>query len=71
MTITVSLEELKKYQEESRGWGFRRGDSISQWVKLNSDFRYSGMLGQDSTRLDKELAKWDSENPQPTLIPYL
>jgi hypothetical protein len=70
MTITVSLEELKKYQEDSRGWGYRRGDFISNWVRQNAH-QFDGFSGRgiEVTRLEKDIAVWDEKNPQPTLVP--
>lgn len=62
MTISVTVEELKKYESDCRDWWNRRTLYLEQTLITS--------MGGFERRINAEaLKKWEAENPFPKLFP--
>jgi len=73
MQITVSLEELRQFEESYKRWadGFNMAGSIQEISKISDELR-AEMRPQFMAFLDRsKLAQenWLKRNPEPKLIP--
>ncbi len=68
MTITVTVEELRAYEDAMTRWGAERAVAVAKAVPY-----YRSPGGFESTRDEEAMGrfveKWDKENPPPRLIP--
>lgn len=74
MTITVTVEELRAYEEAMRKWHGERSQLIETLLKNapiyvdHSSFS-SHRAGNVDEKLSTAIADWERTNPKPTLLP--
>ncbi len=69
MTITVSIEELRDYENRMSKWGGARAQFIASIATQVCDRGY-GVTQTIRTQISPDaIEKWDRENPAPKLIP--
>lgn len=65
MTITVSIEELKDYEDRCVKWGVQRGQEIERTITTH----HSDPFSQTRKPNVEALKKWDAEHPFPKVLP--
>lgn len=74
MTITVTLEELRKFESDYSAWCERRSMAAISVLTDSKNFVYSPInFSADMSSMGKKvkafLDEWDKNNPEPKLIP--
>ena len=78
MTITVTIEEVKTYQQHCIEWAEKRAGFALSLTTIDlgnpcKHFTVGGEYDPHGSRSAKEqrISKWDRENPFPNLIPRI
>ncbi len=69
MTITLTLEEIRKYEKDMTSWGITRAMAIENMMKSYNDI--SNPMTQGGVGIRRAVVDWDKNNPPPTLIPIV
>ena len=69
MTITITLEELQKYEAAMKSWGVARAMSIENMMSTYND--PSNPMQNGSVGIRRAILDLDKNAPPPTLIPIV
>lgn len=72
MTITITPDEVKGYEDAMHVWFSRRiqhmAQLFSEGVCCDHDFHFKPKV--DPTKLNEALRQWDIQNPEPSAMSY-
>jgi hypothetical protein len=72
MTITLTVEEVRKYQRELVDWNNAQLSIALEYVWQNGESLYYSMPKIDAEKpIHLELVEWRKTHPQPTLLPQV
>jgi hypothetical protein len=73
MTITVSFDEIKQYENALDAWYADRANHVLATFIYNSHGgdQFGTRLDYDSVAYKTEFDKWEKDHPKPVLLPII